>query len=167
MYMRIVVPLDGSETAELALDRAKALNRESGAPIHLVRVVDVAGTHSYSGFLAMERAGLTGAIEAEDTAAAAYLDKVTRRLNDDGLQATSTIVRGHVVQQIVNHVRPGDLLVMTTHGQGRAPRWFLGRVADEVRRRCRVPIELVPAAPVQIESLGLPGHEPGQGLGAI
>lgn len=167
MYTRIVVPLDGSETAELALDRARTLCRTHDVPIHLVRIVDVAGTHSYSGFLAMERAGLTGAIEVEDADAGAYLERLRRRLNDEGLRVTSTTLRGHVVQQIVNFVRSGDLLIMTTHGKGRGPRWFLGRVADEVSRRCRVPIELVANAPAQTESLNLTAQEPGPSLGAI
>jgi nucleotide-binding universal stress UspA family protein len=41
MYTRIVVPLDGSELAEVALPNANELSRMSGAPLHLVRVVDV------------------------------------------------------------------------------------------------------------------------------
>lgn len=167
MYTRVVVPLDGSEAAELALDRARALCREHDAPIHLIRIVDVAGTHSYSGFLAMERAGLTAAIEAEDAAAAAYLERLRRRLHDEGLRVATTTHRGHVVQQIVNFLRSGDLLVMTTHGKGRGPRWFLGRVAEEVSRRSRVPIELVPNAQARIEALDLIANEPGHGLGAI
>ena len=41
MYTRIVVPLDGSALAEVALPHAEELSRMTGAPLHLVRIVDV------------------------------------------------------------------------------------------------------------------------------
>ena len=43
VYRRIIVPLDGSELAEQALPQAEALARLTGAPLHLVRVIDPAG----------------------------------------------------------------------------------------------------------------------------
>jgi len=95
MYTRIVVPLDGSETAERALKRAQSLSREHTAPVHLVRVVDVAGSHGYSTFLAIERAGLTGAADAEDDQATRYLEAVRSHLQDDGTEATATAYEGH------------------------------------------------------------------------
>jgi nucleotide-binding universal stress UspA family protein len=159
MYTRIVVPLDGSESAELALDRARVLSREHEAAIHLVRIVDIAGTHDYSTFLTMERAGLSGAQDTEESQASGYLEAVRLQLRDEGFEASWTAPKGRAVQQIVNLVHSGDLVVMTTHGKGRAPRWFLGRVADEVHRRCRVPVELVSAAAPQLENLPLPGIE--------
>ena len=167
MVERIVVPLDGSEIAELALTRARALCREHSAPIHLVRVIDVAGTHGYSTFLAMERAGHPAAADAEESQARAYLEAVKRQLGGDGILATAETLRGHVVQQIVNLVQAGDLVVMTTHGKGRAPRWLLGRVAEELRRRCRVPVEFVTIDRTHFENLHLSGHEPGQDFGAL
>ena len=40
MYQRIVVPLDGSDIAELAIPEAERMARLTGAPLHLIRVVD-------------------------------------------------------------------------------------------------------------------------------
>lgn len=166
MFTRIVVPLDGSETAELALSRAIQLGREHAAPLHLVRVVDLAGGHSYSSYLSYERAGLGGMLDSEESQASAYLDAIRRRLLEQGMRATAVTPRGRAVQEIVNLVRPGDVVVLTTHGKGRAPRWFLGGVAEEVQRRCRVPVELVQVAQLQLEDLGAASHGTSHGLGA-
>jgi nucleotide-binding universal stress UspA family protein len=40
-YERIVVPLDLSKRAELALVHARTLAKSLGVPIHLLRVVDI------------------------------------------------------------------------------------------------------------------------------
>jgi nucleotide-binding universal stress UspA family protein len=165
MYTRIVVPLDGSEIAELALTRAIELARQHLAPLHLVRVVDVAGGHSYNAFLSLERSGIGTALDSEESLASAYLESIRRQMLDEGIPTTAVTPRGRAVQQIVNLVRPGDAVVMTTHGKGRAPRWFLGRVADEVRRRCPVHVELVPVAPIQVEALDPAAHVSSQELG--
>ena len=165
MFTRIVVPLDGSETAELALTRAVELAEQHLVPVHLVRVVDVAGAHSYNAFLALERSGIGSALDSEESIASGYLESIRRQLLDVGIRATAVRPRGRAVQQIVNLVRPGDAVVMTTHGKGRAPRWFLGSVADEVHRRCPVHVELVHVAPIQIEALDPSAQDSGQGLG--
>ena len=164
MFTRIVVPLDGSETAELALTRAVELAEPHRVPLHLVRVVDVAGGHSYNAFLSLERSGIGSALDSEESLASAYLESIRRRLLDEGIHATAVTPRGRAVQQIVNLVRPGDAVVMTTHGKGQAPRWFLGSVADEVRRRCPVHVELVHVAPIQIEALDSSAQGSSQGL---
>jgi nucleotide-binding universal stress UspA family protein len=165
MVTRIVVPLDGSETAELALTRAIELGQHHQAPLHLVQVVDLSARHSYYSYLSTERSGLNRELEAEESEASAYLEMIRRHLLNEGIKSSVSICRGHVIREIVNQVRPGDLVVMTTHGKGRAPRWFLGRVAEEVKRKAPVPVELVSAAELRIEDIVLPGHESTHSLG--
>src|SRR5918992_561228 len=80
MYQRIVVPLDGSALAERALEQAAGLARLTGAPLHLVQVVDVPVTAG----LAAEAATLAQALADEAAAAGAYLDEARRRLTGDG-----------------------------------------------------------------------------------
>jgi nucleotide-binding universal stress UspA family protein len=40
---------------------------------------------------------------------------------------------------------PGDLLVITTHGQGAARRWQIGNVAEKLLRQAATPVALVRA----------------------
>jgi nucleotide-binding universal stress UspA family protein len=39
----------------------------------------------------------------------------------------------------------GDLLVITTHGQGAARRWQIGNVAEKLLRQAATPVALVRA----------------------
>ena len=73
MYTRIVVPLDGSALAEVALPHAEELSRMTGAPLHLVRIVDVVTGRPYGSYLAVEAAGFAEALEVEELEGADYL----------------------------------------------------------------------------------------------
>ena len=65
MYTRVVVPLDGSVLAEVALPHAEELSRMTGAPLHLVRIVDVVTGRPYGSYL-VEAAGFAEAVEVEE-----------------------------------------------------------------------------------------------------
>ena len=145
MYTRIVVPLDGSELAEVALRHANELSRMSGAPLHLVRVVDVMTGRPYGTYLAVEAAGYAEALKVEELESAAYLAAVKERLERAGYVATTELRRGPASHEITQLARPGDVIVMATHGRGGLRRWLLGSVAEEVVRHAPVPVLLVRA----------------------
>ena len=97
MYKRIVVPLDGSELAELALPHAEELARLTGSPIHLVRVIDVTRVRGFGPVgLAVEHTAFEQMLAAEESASPEYLAKVERDINSRGLTATQQILRGSV-----------------------------------------------------------------------
>jgi nucleotide-binding universal stress UspA family protein len=147
MYERIVVPLDGSDLAERALPHAGELARLTGSPIHLVRVVDVSHLVRYGAYgLAVDRAAYEQAFDPEESASRAYLARIERDLVDRGLTVTQEIRRGPVRHELTATTRPGDLVVMASHGRGGIPRWFLGSVAEEVVRHATGPVLLIRAA---------------------
>ena len=152
LYERIVVPLDGSQRAEEAIAHAESLSRTTGAPLHLVRVVDTAPmTHVGITGLGVEQAALVAAlktIEAEVETATEYLAAIREQLAERGVVTTTEVVTGEVVPEILETVRPRDLLVMTTHGRTGLPRWFFGSVAEAVIRRSPVPVLVVRSAAV-------------------
>ena len=83
MFQRIVVPLDGSELAELALPFAEEMSCLTGAPIHLVRVIDPApdGLRVYGSFgLLVEAAPLAMTEQTEREEAESYLARVAKDL---------------------------------------------------------------------------------------
>ena len=151
MYRRIVVPLDGSALAERALPEAEKLAGLSGAPLHLVRVVDVAALHRLAGYgAAIEAAAMVQVLEDEQEAAREYLERMERELAGRGLAVSTDRRRGTAAREIVAATAPGDVVVMATHGRGGMARWFLGSVAEEVARRSPVPVLLVRAAPEEV-----------------
>ena len=154
-YERIVVPLDRSERAEVALVHAKTLAKTLGVPIHLLHVVDItplaqaALIASGIGDLAFQAA--LSLVEAEEQAAKAYLEEAGRLLGQQGLTVAFEVRRGVTVDSLLEAVRPSDLLVMATHGKRGIARWFLGDEAAAVIRRSPAPVLLVRSVAVPAE----------------
>jgi nucleotide-binding universal stress UspA family protein len=157
VYERIVVPLDGSELAEVAIPHAEVVVRATGAPMHLVQVVDAPHlTRVGTVGLSVEQTALLATlkqIEAEEVAAKEYLAAIRERLVERGLVTTTTVVTGEVVPELLSAVQPRDLLVMTTHGRTGLARWFFGSVAEAVIRRSPVPVLLVRSVAVPAEGV--------------
>ena len=148
MFARIVVPLDGSEFAEQALPVAEDLARRTGAPLHLVRVVDVTRLDRYGPYAVAVSATAFGRVLAEEEAAAqAYLASIVTDLASGGVAATVETRRGPAARELAAFAQPGDLMVMATHGRSGPTRWLLGSVAEEVARRATVPVMLVRSHP--------------------
>lgn len=153
MYKTIVVPLDGSQLAEQALEHAQALATALSAKLHLVTVFDVSGLAAGATPLAGPGfgAGLAGAelydevAKAEHDRCQAYLKKVCDRIKDESdveysvQQGPTTEVLASLIKQL-----PADLVVLTSRGEGGFKRFVLGSVADELMRRVEVPVMVVP-----------------------
>lgn len=145
-YERIVVPLDGSDLAEQALPHALTLARALAIPLHLVRVVDTSTISFIGPGMAVEQASFAALLEAiasEEQDAADYLAAVSQRLASSGVAISTKVRGGPVVDEVLATLRPGDLLIMTTHGRTGLARWFLGSVAEAVMRRATTPVLLI------------------------
>jgi nucleotide-binding universal stress UspA family protein len=143
MFHTLLVPLDGSAFAEQALPLALALARQSKAALDLVRA---------HGLYALEdRAGAWAPYDPAEDAEfrrheQGYLDGVARRISGEHpVRVTCVVADGAAADAILGRAREvaADLVVMTTHGRGPVSRAFLGSVADELVRRCPVPVLLV------------------------
>jgi nucleotide-binding universal stress UspA family protein len=140
---RLVVPLDGSRLAETALPVAVDLASDLGVPIHLVRVLDSDPVRDTI------RGGLmaANALEATQTQvkqdAASYLAHEAMELMNRDERATWEVRVGKPAQEIVAALKPGDLLVLTTHARGGITRWLLGSIANHLVRESPVPVLLV------------------------
>ena len=144
MYERIVVPLDGSELAEQALAHAEGIARMIGCPVHLVRVSDVTHLARYGPYgLAIESAAFEQMLTEEERTCRYYLSRVERDLRGRGVSVTTEVRVGSVRRELNAATRPGDLIVMASHGRGGVARWFLGSVAEDMVRHATVPIMLV------------------------
>jgi nucleotide-binding universal stress UspA family protein len=145
MFERIVVALDGSAGGERALAPAEELARRLHAPLHLVRVADATWLRFGANEAALEYAALGGALDDEETAAREYLEALAGRLAGHGFSVTAEVRRGFAGRELIAATRPGDLLVMASHGRTGPARLLLGSVAEEVTRKATVPVLLVRA----------------------
>jgi nucleotide-binding universal stress UspA family protein len=133
MVTRILVPLDGTQVAEQALDYAMALGRELRARLVLLRAVsvppDAGQMHGRAGIQPSAR---VQDLEAE---AGAYLQSVARRLMPDAGQDVDVVVkRGPVVDAVVSYADQAgiQLIVMACRS-----------LAERLVRDIRVPVLLV------------------------
>ncbi len=144
MYRRVVVPLDGSDNAEIALAEAEGMATLMGVPIHLVRVLDMAESTLYvdEGQI-VDWSDTSTLVVDEVEAVRQYLDAVASRLGEQGCRVRHELRCGPVVAELIAAARPGDLYVMASHGRTGLSRWFLGSVAEEVVRRSQAPVLLI------------------------
>lgn len=140
---RVLVPLDGSTSAAAALPVAAELADLIGLPLSLIRVVesDAVRATVQAGPAAATAAARRTA-EDKRQAEEAIAAEVQRLRNRD-LAATSDVRTGIPAVEVLAAIRPGDLVVMTTHGRGGVRRWLLGSVAEKVVRLAPAPVLLV------------------------
>ncbi len=74
------------------------------------------------------------------------------QLRHNDVETTTEVRHGLPAQAIVAATKPGDLIVMTSHGRTGLLRWLLGSVAEAVVRQSVVPILLVRATPPELDS---------------
>jgi nucleotide-binding universal stress UspA family protein len=140
MYNKLVVPLDGSPLAEVALPYAEEIAGKLDSEIILLTVLPSEETEEYHSHYK-------------------YISKmvdITRRQVDKYLQETGNSVIevgaatrvGNAAEGILDYVNIGvkNLIVMATHGNSGISRWAIGSVADKVvRATSRQPLLLIRA----------------------
>jgi nucleotide-binding universal stress UspA family protein len=138
MLSRILVPLDGSPTAETVIPQVVELAELRKAEIVLLRV---ALAHTLPGASQVE--AQVRAVEEAQT----YLAKLEEDLVARGLTVSSAVRYGHAAEEILDHARSGGvgLIAMSTHGRSGIRRWVMGSVAEAVARRSPIPVLLLRA----------------------
>ncbi len=141
MYSRIVVPLDGSPAAERALPLATRFARLLDVPVHLVTVSDQISSQ------AERNPGHHPADHSAppDEAPDAYLERTAASFQAFDVSTSTEVRSGQAATEVMATLGPGDLLVITTHGQGAARRWQIGNVAEKLLRQAAAPVALVRA----------------------
>lgn len=144
---RIVVPLDGSATAAQALPLATRVSTLTGLPVQFVMVIDPSRVIPASYAYDPEAWGVIS--DLRQTAHWA-LRQAEHELRGKGIQVESDLLFGPVNACLREVVGPGDLVVMTTHGSGRATRRRVGSVARRILASTRQPI-VIKRATVQAD----------------
>jgi nucleotide-binding universal stress UspA family protein len=138
---RIVAALDGSLAAERALPLATLLARQLAVPIHLVSVSDQITSRAERDSDHRPRDGSAPCDEAPDT----YLGRTAASLEALDVSASTEVRSGPAAVEVMATLGSGDLLIITTHGQGAARRWQIGNVAEKLLRQAAAPVVLVRA----------------------
>jgi nucleotide-binding universal stress UspA family protein len=141
-YNKIVIPLDGSELAEAALDAAIPLAKAFGSEVLLLGVLDLtAGMYDvYSE--AFSPVDLKAQLEKFiDTA----LERAKKKGEAQGVGTRRFLEVGIPHEAIAELARKegADLIVMTTHGRKGLTHLLLGSVTEKLIRTAPCPILVV------------------------
>jgi nucleotide-binding universal stress UspA family protein len=135
---RILVPLDGSELAEQALDQACRLAQATSAELVLCQVLDPGYFERATPEMMESRHKASKKIEE-------YLEQVGEGLPRD-VSYSCLWETGSPARTLLelSQAQKIDLIVMTTHGRNGLDRLFCGSVAENVVRGSILPVLLVP-----------------------
>ena len=145
MFKRILVPVDGSDTANKALVAASQMARDSGGRVRLVHVAEnpsyVSGYDMYGG-CSGERSGVmreSGARILDDAMAiaqAAGIEADNLLCDQIGERLGEVVADAAVLWNV-------DLIVVGAHGQRGVDRVVLGSGAEQIIRLAPVPVLVI------------------------
>ena len=134
MYEKILVPSDGSECSEKALEHAVKLAEKFESEIHLLYVVDVrmntAGEY-YSNLVGTMRE------QGEDR-----LKEKAEEISSKDVDVQTSVIEGipHTEINDYSDEYDTDLIVMGTHGRTGLNRLLIGSVTEKIVRTSKVPV---------------------------
>lgn len=137
-YENVLLPTDGSEGAEVAVDWGLALANVYDATVHTVYSIN---TSRFAGI--EEMAEIHDALEETGRDA---LKTVRERARAAGASIVGNIGSGPAARMILSYSEEHDidLIVMGTHGRSGVKRYLLGSVTEAVVRNADVPVCCVP-----------------------
>ena len=142
---RLLVPLDGSELAEEALQCGIDLAKKMNLELILLRVYLTPGVAYATSSYAPEWKSLD---QERRQRANEYLEDKNKRLRNQGLEQVSVrLAEGSAAEKIIEAAReiPESLIAMSTHGESGVGRWVLGSVTERVMRHSDTAVVVVRA----------------------
>lgn len=144
MYKRMLVPLDGSELAEVALPYSEELAEKLDSEVILVNVrrpSEDPDNPEHRVYLSK-----MVATTEQDIKKSPFLPPGEKIKVDSAIIGSSGLLT-HPAEEIVDYAEKENisLIVMATHGRTGVKRWALGSTADKVVRASKSPVLLIRA----------------------
>jgi len=144
---RILVPIDFSPGAEIALNYAKSLAAAFGASLHVLHVMD----DPLPGFKMPDHVCSIPALRKQiEQETSEHLSKVLSPDERTRFRATLSAEWGSPHASVLAFAKDHaiDLIVMGTHGRGAIQHVLLGSVAERVVRHASCPVLTIRQAPL-------------------
>ena len=144
MYQHILVPVDGSQTSDLALREAIKLSGSVKAELRIVQIVE-----EVMPLLDVELLNVDALREAVRESGRLILAKAETVAREAGVPATTRLIEARPGARIANVIAdearawPADLIVIGTHGRRGVDHLLLGSVAEGVIRIAPAPVLLI------------------------
>jgi nucleotide-binding universal stress UspA family protein len=139
MYQRVLLPLDGSELAEVALAYVKGIANRLGLEVLLLHVAAKGESES----LPLHRAY----VEQTSERLRREMAEVQEKAKGRSATVKGEVVVGYAADEILRYAeeKEVDFIMMATHGRSGIGRWVMGSVADKILRSAALPVLLVRA----------------------
>ncbi len=127
-FKRILVPVDGSDSAKKAAYKALSIAKNMNIPITAVYVVD---TNVFTGTLPPDQSynHLTSILEQEGND---ILSEIEQLGSQENVKTYTMLLKGIPDQIIIEEADKNDLIVMGGKGKTALDRIFLGSVSEKV-----------------------------------
>lgn len=138
MYQRILMPTDGSECSQKAIDEGLQVAKAMGAQVTFLYAVE-----DISSALWISPESVPYGLQlVEDLKRVGQeaLEKARQAAQGMGIAAETKLVEGKPVEAILEEAKNHDLIVMGTHGRSGLDRFMLGSVTEGVLHHCEKPV---------------------------
>lgn len=143
MFMHILVPVDGSSTSQLAVEKAVGLAKAFGSRVTAIFVIDPYPFTGVGTDFAYGQAEYLNAATAEANAAIAAAKAMIEKA---GVTVDTAVIEAHAAWRGVVQAAESaqaDLIVMGSHGRSGLEKLVLGSVTQAVLSHTHLPVLVV------------------------
>jgi nucleotide-binding universal stress UspA family protein len=154
LFKKILVPLDGSQHSQRALETAVQIAKKFEARMTLIHVYSVTvppvimtepTTLTPSGVPVVTPVELSKMVEAAREVGERILAEAEEKLRSEDVEVDTSLNEGNTVQEITRVAKEGnfDLIVMGVRGIGRLRELLVGSVSEGVIKHSSCPVLVV------------------------
>ncbi len=143
MFKHILVPVDGSETAQKAVENAAGLAKAFSSAVTVIYVID---PYPFTGLGSDFAYGQAEYLSAATAEAEQAIQAAKQALEQVGLTPQSKVVEEHATWRGILEAAKttgADLIVMGSHGRHGLEKIVLGSVAQRVLSHSHLPVFVV------------------------
>lgn len=143
MFKHILLPVDGSETAQKAVEKAAGLARAFGSDVTAIYVID---PYPFTGLGSDFAYGQAEYLSAATVEAKEATEAARATLEQAGVKVTTAVIEAHAAWRGIIDTATAlgaDLIVMGSHGRRGLEKVVLGSVAQRVLSHAHQPVFIV------------------------
>jgi nucleotide-binding universal stress UspA family protein len=144
LFNKILVAIDGSKTADKAMDFAVDLAQKYSAELIIVSVFDAISKSMVVQEMVFSPAGTTKYFEELESFHEQLLETAIKKVNKK-VKVTKELLTGRAADKIVEkaNIENVELIVIGSRGLGGIKEIFLGSVSDRVTNEAKCPVLIV------------------------
>jgi nucleotide-binding universal stress UspA family protein len=149
MLDNVLLPTDGSETADKAVAFAARLLGGTSCKVTMLSVIEEPVYSSFwsDGLVAPEviMPPLPDIQEELNRRAETMMEESAKSLKEAGLEVEAKVRLGHSASEILQELEEGsyDMVIMGSHGHGKLGGFLMGSVSDRVANHADCPVLIV------------------------